>query len=103
MNRLRGLKQACHFGPTLIVTAIAFGFANQTNYRHSIRTRHNPLAPISGVVGNNIDFYVDIKKADSFLVLDNLKFWLIKIIEDVRNEQKINAPKKKIISNNNYV
>jgi 4-hydroxybenzoate polyprenyltransferase len=26
MNRLRGLKQACHFGPTLIVTAIAFGF-----------------------------------------------------------------------------
>jgi hypothetical protein len=37
---------------------IAFGFANQTNYRHSIRTRHNPLAPISGVVGNNIDFYV---------------------------------------------
>ena len=48
---------------------------------------------------NNIDFYVDIKKADSFLVLDNLKFWLIKIIEDVRNEQKINAPKKKIISN----
>ena len=37
---------------------IAFGFANQTNYRHSIRTRHNPLAPISGIVGNNIDFYV---------------------------------------------
>lgn len=26
MKRLRGLKQACHFGPTLIVTAIAFGF-----------------------------------------------------------------------------
>jgi hypothetical protein len=48
---------------------------------------------------NNIDFYVDIKKADSFLVLDNLKFWLIKIIEDVRNEQKNNAPKKKIINN----
>ena len=28
MKRLRGLRQACHFGPTLIVTAIAFGFAN---------------------------------------------------------------------------
>ena len=37
---------------------IAFGHANTTNYRHSIRTRHNPLAPISGIVGNNIDFYV---------------------------------------------
>jgi hypothetical protein len=28
MKRLRGLRQACHFGPTLLVTAIAFGFAN---------------------------------------------------------------------------
>jgi 4-hydroxybenzoate polyprenyltransferase len=28
MRRLRGLKQACHFGPTLIVTAIAFGFGS---------------------------------------------------------------------------
>ena len=45
---------------------------------------------------NNIDFYVDIKKAGSFFVLDNLKFWLIRIIEDIRNEQKNNAPKKKI-------
>lgn len=27
MNRFNGLRQACHFGPTLIVTAIAFGFA----------------------------------------------------------------------------
>jgi 4-hydroxybenzoate polyprenyltransferase len=26
MKRLRGLRQASHFGPTLIVTAIAFGF-----------------------------------------------------------------------------
>jgi len=26
MKRLRGLMQACHFGPTLIVTVIAFGF-----------------------------------------------------------------------------
>lgn len=26
MNRFKGLRQACHFGPTLIVTAIAFGF-----------------------------------------------------------------------------
>ena len=26
MKRLRGLIQACHFGPTLIVSAIAFGF-----------------------------------------------------------------------------
>jgi len=26
MKRLRGLLQACHFGPTLIVSAIAFGF-----------------------------------------------------------------------------
>ena len=26
MKKLRGLKQACHFGPTLIVTAIAFVF-----------------------------------------------------------------------------
>lgn len=26
MKRLRGLVQACHFGPTLIVSAIAFGF-----------------------------------------------------------------------------
>lgn len=26
MKKLRGLRQACHFGPTLIVTAIAFGF-----------------------------------------------------------------------------
>ena len=28
MKRFRGLRQACHFGPTLLVTAIAFGFAN---------------------------------------------------------------------------
>ena len=27
-NQLRGLRDACHFGPTLIVTAISFGFAN---------------------------------------------------------------------------
>ena len=26
MKKLRGLKQACHFGPTLIVTSIAFAF-----------------------------------------------------------------------------
>jgi 4-hydroxybenzoate polyprenyltransferase len=26
MNKFNGLRQACHFGPTLIVTAIAFGF-----------------------------------------------------------------------------
>jgi 4-hydroxybenzoate polyprenyltransferase len=26
MNRFKGLRQACHFGPTLIVTVIAFGF-----------------------------------------------------------------------------
>ena len=26
MNKLKGLRQASHFGPTLIVTAIAFGF-----------------------------------------------------------------------------
>ena len=26
MNKFKGLRQACHFGPTLIVTAIAFGF-----------------------------------------------------------------------------
>ena len=26
MKKLRGLRQACHFGPTLIVIAIAFGF-----------------------------------------------------------------------------
>jgi 4-hydroxybenzoate polyprenyltransferase len=26
MKRLRGLRQACHFGPTVIVTTIAFGF-----------------------------------------------------------------------------
>ena len=26
MKKLRGLKQACHFGPTVIVTTIAFGF-----------------------------------------------------------------------------
>ena len=39
---------------------IAFGYANTTNYRHSIRTRHNPLAAATtgGIVGNNIDFYV---------------------------------------------
>jgi len=28
MKKFKGLRQACHFGPTLIVTAIAFGFAN---------------------------------------------------------------------------
>jgi 4-hydroxybenzoate polyprenyltransferase len=28
MKRLQGLLQACHFGPTLIVTAIAFGFGS---------------------------------------------------------------------------
>lgn len=28
MNKFKGLRQACHFGPTLIVTSIAFGFAN---------------------------------------------------------------------------
>jgi 4-hydroxybenzoate polyprenyltransferase len=28
MNKFKGLRQACHFGPTLIVTTIAFGFAN---------------------------------------------------------------------------
>ena len=27
MNKFKGLKQACHFGPTVIVTSIAFGFA----------------------------------------------------------------------------
>jgi 4-hydroxybenzoate polyprenyltransferase len=26
MSKFKGLRQACHFGPTLIVTAIAFGF-----------------------------------------------------------------------------
>jgi 4-hydroxybenzoate polyprenyltransferase len=26
MQKFKGLRQACHFGPTLIVTAIAFGF-----------------------------------------------------------------------------
>ena len=26
MDKFKGLRQACHFGPTLIVTAIAFGF-----------------------------------------------------------------------------
>jgi len=26
MSKFNGLRQACHFGPTLIVTAIAFGF-----------------------------------------------------------------------------
>jgi len=26
VKRFKGLRQACHFGPTLIVTAIAFGF-----------------------------------------------------------------------------
>jgi len=26
MSKFQGLRQACHFGPTLIVTAIAFGF-----------------------------------------------------------------------------
>jgi len=26
MKKFKGLRQACHFGPTLIVTAIAFGF-----------------------------------------------------------------------------
>lgn len=28
MSKFKGLRQACHFGPTLIVTSIAFGFAN---------------------------------------------------------------------------
>lgn len=28
MNKFKGLRQACHFGPTLIVISIAFGFAN---------------------------------------------------------------------------
>ena len=28
MKKFRGLRQASHFGPTLIVTAIAFGFGN---------------------------------------------------------------------------
>ncbi len=46
---------------------------------------------------NNIDFYVDIKKTSSFVELDNLKYWLTRIIEDIRNEKKP-APgaKKKI-------
>jgi hypothetical protein len=48
---------------------------------------------------NNIDFYVDIKKTCSFVELDNLKYWLTRIIEDIRNERKP-APgaKKKIIA-----
>ena len=48
---------------------------------------------------NNIDFYVDIKKTSSFVELDNLKYWLTRIIEDIRNERKP-APgaKKKIIA-----
>lgn len=47
---------------------------------------------------NNIDFYVDIKKTSSFIELDNLKYWLAHIIEDIRNERKP-APgaKKKIM------
>jgi len=28
LQNLRGLRAASHFGPTLIVTAISFGFAN---------------------------------------------------------------------------
>lgn len=28
MNKLKGLRQACHFGPTLIVSAIAYGFGS---------------------------------------------------------------------------
>ena len=46
---------------------------------------------------NNIDFYVDIKKTSSFVELNNLKYWLAHIIEDIRNEKKP-APgaKKKI-------
>jgi hypothetical protein len=46
---------------------------------------------------NNIDFYVDIKKASSFAILDNLKYWLIRIIESIRNERKPNAQKKLIL------
>jgi len=49
---------------------------------------------------NNIDFYVDIKKTSSFVELDNLKYWLSHIIEDIRNERKPGpGPKKKIITN----
>ena len=49
---------------------------------------------------NNIDFYVDIKKTSSFVELDNLKYWLVHIIEDIRNERKPGpGPKKKIITN----
>lgn len=47
---------------------------------------------------NNIDFYVDIKKTSSFVELDNLKYWLTHIIENIRNEMKPTAgPKKKIL------
>jgi len=48
---------------------------------------------------NNIDFYVDIKKTSSFVELDNLKYWLAHIIEDIRNERKpVPGAKKKIIA-----
>ena len=49
---------------------------------------------------NNIDFYVDIKKTSSFVELDNLKYWLVHIIEDIRNEMKPAAagPKKKMVA-----
>jgi len=38
---------------------------------------------------NNIDFYVDIKKTCSFVELDNLKYWLTRIIEDIRNQNQV--------------